>query len=210
LRAQSVAAFRGEIERAAAIGAEYLVVPPGSYGEQGIEKGLCAVIESLRNAEHGLDTRGLCILLEGTVGGGTKLGGTFEELRIMHELAAKFVETPVGLCLDTAHLLASGHDIVSAEGVRSTVRLADETFGLEHVHVIHANDSKSALGSHSDRHTHIGEGYIGEEGFRRLLSHPKLRTKPFILETPHDREEDARRNVETLKRLCRRRPTTTK
>jgi deoxyribonuclease-4 len=152
----------------------------------------------------------LCILIEGTVGGGTKLGGTFEELRVMHELARKFVRTPVGLCLDTAHLLASGHDVTNAAGVRATARLADDTFGLENVHLLHANDSKTPLGSHTDRHTHIGEGYIGAAGFRSILTHPKLRAKPFILETPHDREEDARRNVEMLKELCRRRPTITK
>ncbi len=208
LREQSVAAFRSEIERAAAIGAEYVVVHPGSYGEQGLERGICALIESLRAAEHGLKTKGLCILIENTVGGGTKLGGCFEELRVMRELAAKFVRTRVGLCLDTAHLLASGHDIATAEGLRRTMQQADRAFGLEHARLIHANDSKTPLGSHHDRHAHIGEGHIGAEAFRRILAHPKLRTKPFILETPRDRDGDDRRNVEMLKSLCRRRTTT--
>ncbi len=210
LRAQSIESFRGEIERATAIGAEYLVVHPGSYGEQGLERGICTLIESVRSAEHGLKTKGLTILIENTVGGGTKLGGRFEELRVMRELAKKFVKTNVALCLDTAHLLASGHDVATAEGLRKMVREAEASFGLENVKVMHANDSKTPLGSHNDRHAHIGEGYIGDEGFRGILAHPKLRTKPFILETPHDREEDARRNVEKLKSLCRKRPTTTK
>ncbi len=210
LRALSVESFRGEIERAVAIGAEFLVVHPGSFGGQGLEKGIAAVIESVRLAEHGLGTQGLTILLENTVGGGTKLGGTFEELKHMRELAGRFVDTEVGLCLDTAHLLASGHDVATAEGLRAMVREAEASFGIANVRVMHANDSKTPLGSHADRHAHIGEGYIGDEGFRRILAHPKLRAKPFILETPHDREEDARRNVEKLKSLCRKRPTTIK
>jgi deoxyribonuclease IV len=82
--------------------------------------------------------------------------------------------------------------------------------GLENVPVIHANDSKFGLGSHVDRHANIGEGYIGVDGFRRILTHPKLRRKAFILETPVDEPGDDRRNVETLKSLCRKSSTTLK
>lgn len=210
VRALSIESFRGEIDRAAAIGAEYLVVHPGSYGGQGLEEGVRTLVESIRAAERGLKIKGLTILLENTVGGGTKLGGRFEELQAMQELARKAVKTPVALCLDTAHLYAGGYDIATAEGLRAMVRDAEASFGLANVKVIHANDSKTRLASHHDRHAHIGEGYIGAEGFRRILAHPKLRNKPFILETPHEREEDAVRNVEMLKSLCRKRPTTTK
>jgi deoxyribonuclease-4 len=80
----------------------------------------------------------------------------------------------------------------------------DRLLGIENVLVIHANDSKGALGSHVDRHAHIGQGCIGEDGFRRILSHPKLRTKAFILETPVDEEGDDLRNMEMLKKLCRK------
>ena len=75
--------------------------------------------------------------------------------------------------------------------------------GLEHVHAIHSNDSQGALGSHVDRHEGIGMGHIGREGFRRILTHPKLRAKPFILETPVREEGDDRRNLDLLKRLSR-------
>jgi deoxyribonuclease-4 len=78
------------------------------------------------------------------------------------------------------------------------------------VNVIHANDSKTPLGSHLDRHQHIGQGHIGEEGFRRILAHPKLRAKPFILETPRDKEGDELRNVQKLKELWRKKRTTIK
>jgi deoxyribonuclease IV len=209
IRAMSIEAFRGEVERALAIGAEYLVAHPGSYGGQGLERGICTLIESMREAIGSLDTTGLTILIENTAGGGTKLGGCLEELKAIGEVAAKFVDAEFGFCLDTCHCLASGYDVSSAAGLRDMVRQADALFGLEHVRVIHANDSKTPAGSHIDRHENIGRGYIGEDGFRRILAHPRLRTKPFILETPHDRDEDGRQDIETLKKLCRRRPTTT-
>ncbi len=210
VRAQSVAALRGEVDRALALGAEYLVIHPGSYGAQGFEAGVCALIESLRAAVEGRKVKGLTILIENTVGGGTKLGGCFEELKVMRDLALQFVEAPVAFCLDTAHCLASGYDIAGEEGLRHMVKEADRLLGLDHVKIFHANDSKTPLASHVDRHQHIGQGYIGEEGFRRILNHPKLRSKPFIAETPHDTEEEGRRNVAMLKSLCRKRVTTTK
>ncbi len=209
LRAQSIQAFRGELERALAIGAEYLVAHPGSYGALGLEAGIGAVIESLRAAVHGLDTKGLTILIENTAGGGTKLGGCLEELKVMRELAAQFVDAEVGFCLDTCHCLASGYDISTASGVSTFAKQADAVLGFENIRVIHANDSKAPLGSHIDRHENIGRGHIGEDGFRALLRHPKFKTLPFVLETPHETDDEARRDLDTLKGLCRRRPTTT-
>lgn len=209
VRAQSVAAFRGEVERAILLGAEYLVAHPGSYGEQGLERGIQTLIESLRAAVNGMETAPVMLLFENTVGGGTKLGGCFEELKVMREVGSQFVGMEIGFCLDTAHCLASGYDVATTAGLRKTVQGAEMVLGLEHVKVFHANDSKMPLGSHVDRHAHIGEGHIGEEGFRRILNHPKLRTKPFILETPIDKEGDDRRNVEKLKSLCRRKSTIT-
>jgi deoxyribonuclease-4 len=208
IREHSISAYRGEVRRAIALGAEYLVAHPGSYGHQGWECGVETLAASLRQAIRGLELGRLTLLIENTSGGGTKLGGRFEELRAIRELAAG--DAPIGFCLDTAHCLASGYDVASTEGLRATVRQAETVLGIENVRVIHANDSKAPLGSHVDRHEHIGKGYIGAEGFRRMLTHPKLRSKPFILETPLDREGDDRRNVETLKKLCRKRPTTTR
>jgi deoxyribonuclease-4 len=210
LRGQSVEAFRGEIRRSLEIGAEYVVVHPGSYGEQGLEQGILTLARSLAEAAFGLKTRPLVILIENTVGGGTKLGGRFEELRAIRDAGMQLAKTEIGFCLDTAHCLGSGYDIASADGLRAMVREAGAVLGMENVRVIHATDSKGALGSHIDRHQHIGEGHIGAEGFRRILAHPKLCTKPFILETPRDKEGDDRRNLEKLKELCRKSRTTTK
>jgi deoxyribonuclease IV len=123
----------------------------------------------------------------------------------MRQFAAELTDLKIGFCIDTCHCLASGYDVSSASGLKQTVAEIDRALGIENVRVIHANDSKGALGSHVDRHEHIGRGHIGEDGFRRILNHPKLRTKSFILETPVDEEGDELRNMETLKRLCRRR-----
>ena len=108
----------------------------------------------------------------------------------------------IGYCLDTCHLLAAGFDIAQAGGLEATVRHIDNVLGLQNVGVIHTNDSKQPLGSRVDRHANIGEGHIGDAGFRRILRHPELRDKPFILETPVDEEGDDQRNVDALKRLA--------
>jgi deoxyribonuclease-4 len=209
LRAQSTAAFRGEIERALAIGAEYLVAHPGNCKGHSVEQGVYAVIRSLAEAAQGLDTKNLTVLLENTAGSGAQLGSRFEELGVMRQFAAQLTDLKIGFCIDTCHCLASGYDVSSASGLKQTVAEIERVLGIENVRVIHANDSKGALGSHLDRHEHIGRGYIGEDGFRCILNHPKLRTKAFILETPVDAEGDELRNMETLKKLCRKSSTTT-
>jgi len=205
VRARSIAAFRGEIKRAVAIGAEYLVLHPGSWRDSSPEQGIAAFAEGLRDAARGLRTGGLMVLIENTAGAGCHLGGNFEELAQMRRLAGERTNPPVGFCLDTCHLLAAGFDITTPAGLRTTLRHAAATLGLENVRVMHANDSKGALGSHLDRHAHIGEGQIGSEAFHRILTHPSLRAKPFILETPVDHPGDDRRNLDTLKALARRR-----
>jgi deoxyribonuclease IV len=209
IRALSVEAFRGELARAIAIGAEYLIAHPGNYKGQSIEQGMLHVLEGVAEAARGLKFGNLMLLLENTVGAGAQLGSRFEELHVMREFALKMTDLPVGFCLDTCHLLASGFDIAQAKGLREMVAEAGRLLGLENVRVIHANDSKGALGSHIDRHENIGQGYIGLDGFRRILAHPKLRDKAFILETPVDKEGDDQRNLDVLKSLCPKSRTTT-
>ena len=205
LRKKSVDAFRGELERALVIGAEYLVAHPGNCRGHSVEQGIVAVVRSLAEASAGLNTAGLKVLLENTAGAGASLGSHFEELRAMRDCAQEFTELEIGFCIDTCHCLASGHDVSSAAGLKATIAELDRVLGFANVPVFHANDSKAPLGSHLDRHEHIGRGYIGEEGFRRILTHPKLRSKAFILETPHDKPGEDVMNVEALKRLSRRR-----
>lgn len=204
IRPKSIAAFRGEIERAEAIGAEYLVVHPGSYRGQSVEEGIAAVALALRDAAGGLGALRVRVLLENTAGSGAALGSRFEELQRIRELTAELSGLSVGYCLDTCHLLAAGFDVASPAGLRETVRHADNVLGLDRVCMFHANDSKAPRGSRVDRHAHIGKGHIGIDGFRRILMHPQLRGKPFVLETPIDEPGDDRRNLDALKELARR------
>jgi len=205
LRQQSVAAFRGEIERALAIGAEYLVAHPGNCRGHSVEQGIYAVIRSLAEAAEGLDTTNLTVLLENTAGSGAALGSRFDELGVMRQFAAELTDLKIGFCIDTCHCLASGYDVSTAAGLKQTVAEMDRALGIENVRVIHANDSKTPLGSHVDRHEHIGQGFIGEAGFRRILNRPQLRDKAFILETPFDEPGDEMMNMDMLRKLCRRR-----
>jgi len=209
IRKQSIAAFRGELTRAIAIGAEYLVAHPGNYKGHTVEQGILHFVEGVAAAAEGLVFDKLMLLVECTAGAGAQIGGRMEELHVIREYAARMTHLPVGFCLDTCHLLVSGYDVSTAAGVDKTVAEAERVLGLEHVRVIHANDSKAPLGSHVDRHEHIGEGYIGMDGFRRILTHPKLRNKAFILETPVDKDGDEQRNLDKLKLLWKKKSTAT-
>jgi deoxyribonuclease-4 len=201
LRKKSVEAFRGEMERALAIGAEYLVVHPGNYKGWTREEGIAAVARSLAEAAEGMETDRLTVLLENMAGGTNQLGGRFEELREIRQ-AARGTGLKLGYCVDTCHCLAAGYDVAAAKGLEETVSEMERVLGLKNVPVIHTNDSKGALGSHLDRHANIGEGNIGAAGFRRILRHSKLRDKAFILETPIDNEGDDLKNVEALKKAA--------
>ena len=210
IRQRSIAAFRGELLRGIAISADYLVMHPGNYKGQTVEEGMAAIVLGMEEAAVGLSSGTLQVLLENTAGSGASIGRRFEELAAIREQAELRVDFGVGYCLDTAHCFESGlYDVGSAAGLKATVKAAETVLGMEYVKVIHANDSKTPFGSRVDRHQHIGQGYIGNEGFRRILTHPKLREKAFILETPVDDQGDERSNLETLKTLCRKSRTTT-
>ena len=205
-REKSVAAFTGELERAILIGAEYLVIHPGSYRGLTVEEGIRNVAEGLGEAWRALDNKlkkfsKLTVLLENTAGAGAQLGGVLQELAAIRELASPHLNLPLGYCLDTCHCYVSGFDIASAAGLQHFIETVAATLGLEHVPVFHANDAKTPFNSHRDRHANIGAGYIGYEGFRRILNHPDLRDKAFILETPVDKPGDDLRNMKALKEL---------
>ncbi len=199
IREKSIATFRRELERAAALGAEYVVAHPGSSNGSTMSKAIKTCIESLHQAARGLKLNGVTILIENTAGQGSAIGRTFEEVA---EIVAGARDLPVGVCIDTAHTFAAGYPIHTPQGLARTLKQLESTFGLEKVCVIHANDSKSAFGSRVDRHEHIGKGQIGAEAFRRILRHPKLRGIPFICETPIDRPGDDRRNLRVMRRLA--------
>jgi deoxyribonuclease-4 len=200
-REKSIVAFRGEVERALALGAEYLVLHPGSWKGLTREEGLRRAAESIARAVDGVrfDDCDFRVLIENTAGAEFSLGGSFEQVAELIERLRPVV--PVGACLDTCHCHVAGYDLVSAEGYEETVERVRDSVGLETVRVWHMNDAKAVRGSRLDRHQHIGNGTMGLEPFRRLLNDPRFAHCAFIAETPVDEPEDDRRNVETMKSL---------
>ena len=201
LRTRSVQAFHQEIVRATALGADYLVLHPGSGMGGSIESAISAIALGLRQAIRGSRPGELQILLENTAGHGSSIGSKFEELRAIIDACP---ELNLGVCVDTAHLFATGWDIRTAKGLEAALSEIDRTVGLHRVLVVHVNDSKTALGTRVDRHEHIGKGKIGLDAFRMILRHPLLAACAFILETPIDLPGDDKRNVAALWRLTGR------
>jgi deoxyribonuclease-4 len=195
----SLEAFRGEVSRALALCADYLVLHPGSFRGADREQGLLRTAAAIAASTAGLDLgkAGLTILIENTAGAEFSLGGSFEQVAEVLERLQGIV--PVGACIDTCHTHVAGYDIVSEDGFYQTFQHLDATIGLSRVKVWHCNDAKAARGSKLDRHQHIGKGMIGKEAFRRLLNDLRLAGAAFIAETPIDKPGDDRRNVDALK-----------
>jgi deoxyribonuclease IV len=199
--AKSIATFRGEVERALALRAEFLVLHPGSFRGSSREEGLQRVARAIERAVEGLDLAmgNLRILIENTAGSEFSLGGNFERVAELLSLLGDFA--PAGACIDTCHTHVAGYDIVSEDGFTETLDQLERTIGLKHVYVWHCNDAKAARGSRLDRHQHIGKGSIGLEPFRRLLNDARLTHAAFIAETPIDEPLDDLTNVNALKSM---------
>jgi deoxyribonuclease-4 len=194
---KSIAAFADELERCAALGIPYLVTHPGAHTGSGEAAGLRREAEALNRLFAAGAGGATLVLLETTAGQGSCLGYRFEQLATLIEL----VEHPerIGVCVDTCHLLASGYDIRTPEACAATFAEFDRVIGIERINVFHLNDSQKDLGSRVDRHTHIGEGYVGLEGFRAIVNDPRFAEIPMILETP--KSEDLAEDIENLARL---------
>ncbi len=197
---KSVSALVDEVERCALLGVPYYVIHPGNPLDAPRKGALQRVARALDKA-HRAAGDAVTVCMEGTAGTGRNLGARFEELGEIRD-RAKYPEA-IGLCVDTCHMLAAGYDVTTAGGLAASLDELDAAFGLEGLHVVHANDSRNPLGSRKDRHEHIGRGEIGEAAFRRILKHPRLRAKPFILETPQKEPGDKQRNVDALYRLAK-------
>lgn len=204
---KSVQAFRGELQRALALCAEFVVLHPGSFRGRSREEGLELVAASIAEAAQGLELEksNLKVLIENTAGAEFSLGGSFDQVGQL----LKYLESicPVGACIDTCHTHVSGYDIVSETGWHETMAKLDARIGLQRVLVWHCNDAKDERGSRRDRHEHIGKGTIGLEPFRRLLNDPRTAHAAFIAETPIDEPRDDLRNVARLKSLVQVRRT---
>jgi deoxyribonuclease-4 len=203
VREKSVVAFRGEIERALAFGAEFLVLHPGSWKGLTRAEGLSFAADSISRAIDGLPWQGtpFHILIENTAGSEFSLGGSFEQVAELVERLRP--SAPMGVCLDTCHTHVAGYDLVTSEGYEETMRQVAATVSFEAVRVWHMNDAKAARGSKLDRHEQIGKGTMGVEPFRRLLNDSRFAHAAFIAETPVDAPGDEERNVRALLALVK-------
>jgi deoxyribonuclease-4 len=190
-------AFRDELWRCEKLGIPHLVFHPGAHVGQGEEEGIKLIAESL-NILHD-ETSGYHVksILEATAGQGTTLGYRFEQLRKIIDLVEN--RQRMRVCVDTCHLFAAGYDIKSEHGYERTFREFDAIIGLKRLVVFHVNDSKRELGSHVDRHEHIGKGRIGNTAFRLLMNDPRFVSIPKILETP--KAEDMHEDVINMRKL---------
>ncbi|HLX61148.1 MAG TPA: deoxyribonuclease IV [Planctomycetota bacterium] len=175
-------AFITELKRSHQLGARFYVLHIGNHMGAGPDAGRARVAEAMRRAEREVPGAPE-ILVENTAGGGTSLGTTFEEVAAVMQAANT---ERLGLCLDTCHALAAGYDIRTPAGVAQMLDIVDRTVGLKRLRCLHFNDSKGPLGSHLDRHEHIGKGEIGLAGFKALLADKRLWNLPAILETPKE------------------------
>ena len=195
---KSIRAYIEDIRRADLLGAEYFVTHLGSHRGQGEEFGLKRIAGGLQTALS--ETRPkLKVLLENTAGSGDSLGHSPEQIARILEMVPK--EKCLGLCLDTAHAYGAGYDVASEEGLNAFLEKIERLLGKKRLCLIHANDSKAALGSRVDRHDDIGAGKIGLDGFRIIVNHPTLRALPFILETPKKDPDENERNLKTIRAL---------
>lgn len=174
--------FLDDLRRMEATPGNYYNFHPGSHVGQGIEAGIQKIAEVLNAVLTEEQTT--TVLLETMAGKGSEVGSHFQELRAIMDLVEK--RDKLGICLDTCHVWDGGYDIVNdLDGVLTEF---DRIIGLDHLKAIHLNDSLNPLGSHKDRHARIGEGQIGLDALVRVIRHPALEGKPFILETPNDDE----------------------
>lgn len=194
----AISMIKEDMSRANALGASYLVLHMGSHRGEGPDKGLAQVAKALNGAltDYYGDTM---LLLENTSGAGMEVGYSFEHLKaVLNELKTD----KAGICFDTCHGFAAGYDLTDEEKVMTTFAEMDKTIGLERLRLIHANDSMFPFRSTKDRHAHIGEGYIGETGFRAIVNHPALKEIPFILESPVENDSDWEKNLQAMRRLA--------
>ncbi|MFO0838845.1 MAG: deoxyribonuclease IV [Phycisphaerae bacterium] len=188
LRTQSRDAFCEELLRCELLGIPYLVVHPGAAGQTPVADACRRVADSLDSIFEQYPRLTAMPLLETTAGQGTTLGRSFEELAAI--LMALREPARVGVCIDTCHVFAAGYDICDPAKYAAMIDLARRTVGLERIRCWHLNDSRGDLGSHLDRHEHIGKGKIGVAGFRNVLRDDRFHGVPMILETPKETAPD--------------------
>jgi deoxyribonuclease-4 len=202
-RDKSAALFREELLRCEQLGIPYLVTHPGAHLGEGEESGIKLYCKTLDQIHKDLPGLKVLTCLETTAGQGTCLGWRLEHLQTM--LASVKQSNRLGVCVDTAHLIAAGYDLTSQAGAQGVIQQMADTITLDRIKVLHLNDSKIPLGKRVDRHEHIGHGTIAKDAFAWLLSEPALMQIPKILETAKEDHPEGMPwdvvNIKTLKAL---------
>jgi deoxyribonuclease IV len=203
---KSVFLLRWTLQRGALLGAAYVVFHTGSHRGSGVEAGIARIAEGITTILPETPPE-VMLLLENDVGAGNSLGGSFEQIGAVLNLLPQYQQR-LGVCLDTAHLWGAGYDISNAASTHQVLQHFDEVIGCNCLKVIHLNDTEMALGSHRDVHARIGEGIIGQEGLRALLTDSRLDHVAVLLETPiktddHDKEDwdHDKQHLERVKEL---------
>jgi deoxyribonuclease-4 len=204
--AKSIVAVEDELRRCGQLALPGLVLHPGAHLGTGRDAGIEQIARHARAAIDATPEVVTRILFETTAGQGTTIGERFEDLRDI--LAAVDRPDRTGVCLDTCHIFAAGHDIRTPEAYKATMKEFDKVVGLGQIRAFHLNDSKFPLGKRKDRHEHIGQGEIGEEGFRCLLTDKRFAKIPMCLETDKDEKtlDEDRMNLAVLRRLAGEKP----
>ncbi|MDT8357438.1 MAG: deoxyribonuclease IV [Methanomicrobiaceae archaeon] len=197
--ARSCETLEEELRRCELLGIPYLMTHLGSHRGEGEEAARARLLQGINTAFEKAPGN-VMLLLENTAGTAHSMGGTFEQIRQIMD-GIREIER-VGCCFDTCHGFAAGYELRTGEGIGATMDLFGSVIGLEHLHMIHLNDSKGDLGTRVDRHEHIGIGKIGEEGFRLMLHSPPFTGLPLICETPVDERRDDRQNIEKVRELA--------
>jgi deoxyribonuclease-4 len=195
---RSIRSIATDLKRAEHLGAQYLIIHIGHRMESLEDQAIEAVSQGIDQAFE-MVPNGVILLLENTAGQGTEIGYSFDQIKKIIE--GVHDHQRMGVCLDTAHTFEAGHDLSNKDGLDRMVEKFDQTVGLKRLYLLHLNDSKTPLGSRKDRHWHIGEGYIGLEGFRTLVNHPLLRHLPGIMETPRKDTVEDLKNMKVIRSL---------
>jgi len=195
---QSIHSIATDLQRAGQLGAQYLIIHIGHRLESSEDEAIEAVSQGINQAFTRAENP-VILLMENTAGQGTEIGYQFEQIKKIIE--GVHDHQRIGVCLDTAHSFEAGYDLSNKEGIERTLASFDKMIGLKRLHLLHLNDSKTPLGSKKDRHWHIGEGYIGLEGFKNLINHPLLKQLPGIMETPRKDTIEDLKNMKVIRSL---------
>jgi deoxyribonuclease-4 len=197
---KSLNTLQVDLGRASSLGAPYLIIHVGHRTHLSEDEAISRIAQGINKAFRKV-RNSVVLLLENTAGQGTEVGHRFSHLRKIIQAVEEKVR--MGVCLDTAHAFGAGYNLSKGGGLERTLAEFQDEIGLEKLHLIHLNDTRSPLGGHVDRHWHIGQGNIGLDGFTNIVNHPLLVHLPGIMETPRKDDVEDQRNMEVIRKLVR-------